>query len=406
MSRTGTARLAIFAAVFAALAPLAALAAAFTEGNLLVERLGDGSTTLSSAAFPIAILEVTTAGSLAQTISLPSSGSDRQTDAGTSTSHGFLNTYAGLVSVPGYDAAAGTGSVASSNTKVNSFLGVSGAVVERTLFPTSGSPLPFTGNSFRSSIATSGSTFYASGAGSSNTGGVWHYDGSAFTQLTSNTATAPTNVRNVEIYGNQLYFSSSSGTFLGISSLGTGLPTSLDQTATLRINIGAGANPYGFVMFDTTGDDVLDRAYVADDRGTNVAGGILRFDFDGTEWTQTGSAFRFNTTTGLLSGSTSGVVAIRGLAGVWDSVTSTATLFATTTETSNNRLISFDDTGSLSTSTPFTTLQQAGANYVFRGVDLTPVPEPSAFVPAVVGIAAAGFGIARRRTPRRPRRSA
>ncbi|MFM7244884.1 MAG: PEP-CTERM sorting domain-containing protein, partial [Planctomycetaceae bacterium] len=134
--------------------------------------------------------------------------------------------------------------------------------------------------------------------------------------------------------------------------------------------------------------------------------GISRFDFSGGSWTQTGSAFRFDTTNSLLTTGTAAsggiLVAIRGLSGSYDSATSTATLFATTTETSNNRLISFLDTGSLSTSTAFTTLQSAGANYAFRGVDLSPVavPEPSAIAIVGMGMAPAVLLALRRRNRR------
>jgi hypothetical protein len=153
-------------------------------------------------------------------------------------------------------------------------------------------------------------------------------------------------------------------------------------------------------MFDTNADNVLDRAYVADDRTNALTAGINRFDFSSGAWSRT-SAFRFDTTSGLLSSGTSGanIASIRGLAGTYDSLTSTASLFATTTEASNNRLISFADSGSLSTSTPFTTLGQAGNNQVFRGVDLSPVavPEPSTY--AIAAMATLGMAdlIRRRR---------
>jgi hypothetical protein len=388
----------------ASILPLAASAAPMTVGNLVVQRSGSGTGAVGSAAGPIAILEVTTSGSLAQTISFPTSGADQQTDSSSATSNGYINFYnpnlataTQRLSVPGYNSAAGTASVASTNTKVNSILDMSGATANRTLFPTTGSPLPFNSNNFRSSIATSGSTFYASGAGNSSLGGIWHFDGSAFTQV----STTVTNTRNVEIYGNQLFFSTGAGTTRGVYSVGTGLPTTSGQTAASVINMGGSAEAYGFVLFDTNNDNVLDRAYVADDRTTVTAGGINRFDFSGGSWTQTGSAFRFDTSSSLLTTGTAAVggslVSIRGLSGSYDAATSTATLFATTTETNNNRLISFLDTGSLSTSTAFTTLQSAGANYVFRGVDIVPVPEPSAIVIAGLGVALAGYASWKRR---------
>jgi len=366
-----------------------ASAASLSGGNLVVELL----TGTSGSATPINVVEYTTTGSTVQTIAFPSSGANQQTDSASATSNGYINTYNGYLSVPGQNLPVGTASAAASNTKVNSILDTSGSVVTRTLFPTSG-VMPFTGNNYRSSIATTGSTFYAAGTGSSNSGGIWYNDGTSFIQVSATGAGLVNNMRNVEIYNNQLYFSSSSGAFLGVSSLGTGLPTTAGQSATLQIDLGTGGSPYGFVMFDTNADNVLDRAYVADDRTNALTAGINRFDFSSGAWSRT-SAFRFDTTSGLLSSGTSGanIASIRGLAGTYDSLTSTASLFATTTEASNNRLISFADSGSLSTSTPFTTLGQAGNNQVFRGVDLVPVPEPTSL--ATLGCAAGLYAVLR-----------
>ena len=411
-----------FTAGFAALASIATLvapaapahAAGFSSGSLVVERIGDGSTTLSNASAAISVLEVTTSGSLSQTITLPSSGTTPQTDSGSASSNGYLNTYfsggVGYVSVPGLNLATGTVSAAGLNVKVNSTLDATGNVINRTLFPTGGPtgtpPSPFSGNNYRSSIATSGSTFYATGhsSGSPVTGGAWYFDGTAFTQVSSTATGQVTNLRNVEIYNNRLFFSPGSGTTRGVYSIGSGLPTTSGQTATSFINMGTSAEAYGFVLFDTNNDSTLDLAYVADDRTTVTAGGINRFDFSGGAWSQTGSAFRFDTSSSLLTTGTAAsggsLVSIRGLTGSYDAATSTATLFATTTQTSNNSLISFLDTGSLSTSTTFNTLQSAGTNYVFRGVDVSPVavPEPSTY--AIAAVATLGMANLMRRRRR------
>jgi hypothetical protein len=411
-----------FTAGFAALASIATLvapaapahAAGFSSGSLVVERIGDGSTPLSNASAAISVLEVTTSGSLSQTITLPSSGTTPQTDSGSASSNGYLNTYfsggVGYVSVPGLNLATGTVSAAGLNVKVNSTLDATGNVINRTLFPTGGPtgtpPSPFSGNNYRSSIATSGSTFYATGhsSGSPVTGGAWYFDGTAFTQVSSTATGQVTNLRNVEIYNNQLFFSTGSGTTRGVYSIGSGLPTTSGQTATSFINMGSVAEAYGFVLFDTNNDSTLDLAYVADDRTTVTAGGINRFDFSGGAWSQTGSAFRFDTSSSLLTTGTAAaggsLVSIRGLTGSYDAATSTATLFATTTGTMNNSLISFRDTGSLTTSTTFNTLQSAGTNFVFRGVDVSPVavPEPSTY--AIAAMATLGMANLMRRRRR------
>ena len=403
----GFAALASIATVVAPAAP--AHAAGFSSGSLVVERVGDGTAALSSAATQISVLEVTKLGSLTQTIILPSGTSNPQTDSGSATSDGYLNTYGGFVSVPGYNAAAGTASVASSNAKVNSLLGTSGTVVTRTLFPvggpsgtTPGTPAgvsPFSGNNYRSSIATSGSTFYGVGtsSGTPNTGGAWYFNGSAFTQVSSTATGQPTNLRVVDIFNNQLYATSAASTGYGIWAIGSGLPTTAANASTLAINTGTGS-AYGFVMFSTGGQGagVLDLAYIADDRTTS-GGGLEKWTYNGTSWTNSWSLLvGASGTSTLQSGTGVGFAGIRGLAGTYDSVLG-ASLYATTTETSNNRLISILDSGTATPST-YSTLQSAGTNFVFRGVDVSPVavPEPSTY--AIAAAATLGMaGLMRRR---------
>ena len=405
----GIAALASIATVVAPVAP--AHAAGFSSGSLVVEMVGTGTATLTSAATQISILEVTTAGSLTQTIILPSGTSDPQTDSGSASSDGYLNTYGGFVSVPGYNAALNTASVASSNAKVNSLLDATGSVATRTLFPvggpsgtTPGTPAgvsPFSGNNYRSSIATSGSTFYGVGtsSGSPSTGGAWYFNGSAFTQVSSTATGQPTNLRVVEIYNNQLYATSAASTGYGIWSIGSGLPTTAGTgtVATMAINTGTGG-AYGFAMFSTgsQGAGVLDLAYIADDRAV-AGGGLGKWTYNGTSWSNSWSLLvGASGTSTLQSGTGVGFAGIRGLAGTYDSVLG-ASLYATTTETSNNRLISIFDTGTTTPST-YTTLQSSGSNFAFRGVDLSPVsvPEPSTF--AIAAVATLGMaGLIRRR---------
>lgn len=364
---------------FALFTSTSANAVNLTVGNILVERLGNGTTALSNAATDIAVLEFTTSGSAIQTISFPSTGATQQTDSGSASSNGYLSSYNGFVAVTGNNSSAGTVSVAGLNTKVTSVLDNTGAVVNRTTYPTggpTGTPVsPFSGNNLRSAIATGSNTFYASGtaSGTPNTGGVWYSDGASFTQISSTATGQPTNLRNVEIFNNQLYVSSASGTFLGISKIGTGLSTTSGQTVSLEINMGTGASPYGFVMFDTNRDSLLDTAFIADDR-TAAGGGLQKWTFNGSAWVNSYS-LRFDAAAGSLSATaTTGFAGIRGLTGSYDDATG-FTLFATTTETSNNRIVSIVDNGT--NPGTYTTLASAGANNVFRGIDIVTVPEPS-----------------------------
>jgi MYXO-CTERM domain-containing protein len=368
-----------------------ALAGVFTAGNLLVSRYGDGTTTLSSAATAVAINEYTTAAgqsSAVQSIAFATSGANQFTDSGTATSDGYLNTYNGYVAIAGYNAATGTASVASSNTKVVQVLDSTGSVVNRAVFPTGGSagspPSPFSGNNIRSAIATSATNFYATGtsSGSPNTGGAWYSNSTNYTQVSSTASGQPTNMRMVGIFGGQLYASSGASTGNGVWAVGSGLTTSSGQTSTLVINAGSGASIYGFVMFDTNQDGSVDLAYLADDRSA-AGGGLQKWMLVGGTWTQSWS--RLVNATGTLSGTAgTGFVSIRGLTGTWDAVNG-AQLYATTTEANNNRLISIVDNGS--TPTLATNLASAGTNYVFRGVAFTPgaIPAPGAL--ALLGVA-------------------
>jgi hypothetical protein len=157
----------------------------------------------------------------------------------------------------------------------------------------------------------------------------------------------------------------------------------------LVINAGAGASTYGFVMFDTNNDSTLDLAYLADDR-TAAGGGLQKWTFNGSAWSNSW-ALLVNASNSLSATAGTGFAGLRGLTGSFSS--GTATLFATTTETSNNRLISIVDAGS--TPTTATGLASAGTNNVFRGVDIVTVPEPTSL--ASLGCAAALYAMHRRR---------
>jgi MYXO-CTERM domain-containing protein len=242
--------------------------------------------------------------------------------------------------------------------------------------------MPFSANNIRSAIATSATNFYATGTSTSFTGGAWYSNSTTYTQVSSPANGQPTNMRNVGIFGGQLYASSAASTGNGVWAVGSGLTTSAGQTSALVINAGSGASTYGFVMFDTNNDSTMDLAYLADDR-TATGGGLQKWVLSGSTWTQSWS--RLVNATGTLSGTAgSGFAGIRGLTGSWDAVNG-AQLYATTTESNNNRLISIVDNGSIPTTA--TNLASAGTNYVFRGVAFTPgaVPAPGAL--ALLGVA-------------------
>jgi predicted extracellular nuclease len=334
--------------------PAPASAAGFSSGDLVVVRVGDGGTALSSAATPVFLDEYTPAGTLVQSIALPTStaGANRRlTMSGTATSEGALalSVDGRYLTLGGYDADPGTTGVATTTTaavnRVAARVDGSGAIDASTAINDS-----FSGTNIRSAVTDDGSRFWAAG-GNGGVRLVALGSAGATTQINS---AAPTNVRVVGISGGQLYLSTGSGT-MGVYAVGSGLPTTGGQTPAL---VSAAPSPYGFVGLDRdSGVPGVDTLYVADDSGS-PNGGILKFSFDGTTWTARGSFRPAN------SGA-------RGLTG---SVTASGvTLFATTT-TSGGQLVKVDDTAAFNAtiSATSTVLATAATNTAIRGVAFAP----------------------------------
>src|SRR5262249_17175605 len=122
----------------------------------------------------------------------------------------------------------------------------------------------FNGFNIRSVASPDGLQFYASGSG----GGIQYALYGPGTPLTLNTP-FPVNTRVANIFDGQLYLSSASGTFLGVGTLGTGLPTTGSQTPSLLNGFPTAIGPSNYDFFFADANTL----YVADDR-TNGAGGI------------------------------------------------------------------------------------------------------------------------------------
>ncbi len=321
--------------------------AQITPGNLVVVRVGDGAAALTSAANAVFYEEYTPAGTLVQTMPLPTavSGSNRAiTNSGSATSEGFLSLSTDgryLVSV-GYDAAPGTASVVGTSSatvnRVIARVGIDGSIDTSTALGDA-----YSANNIRSATTNDGTQFWTAGT-ASTTGGIRHVAGLGATTSTQ-LSTTITNTRVVGLFGGQLYTSSATGTFLGLSTVGTGTPTTSGQTITLLPGFGAaGSSSYDYFFADAN------TLYVADDRN-NGNGGIQK-------WTLSAGTWSLQYT--LIPGTNLGC---RGLSGSVEA--GVATLYATTTETTLNRLVLVTDTGPAST---FSTVATAGVNQLFRGV--------------------------------------
>jgi len=381
------------AALFAVSA--AASAQVLLPGNLVVYQVGDGLAALTSAATPAALSQYTIAGvPVGSPIVLPSTGTGAFTNAGTSTSEGFIQLSGNgqFLYFAGYNVAAGTLAVA----------GTTGTVAPRSVgrvdslgnfVLSSLGTLAYSGGNPRSAYGTDGSNVWTGG---SNQGVQYHVMGSGTT--TGALSSSPTNVRVVSVINNQLYTSSASGTFQGVATVGTGLPTTTGQTTTLLPGFPTAAGPssYQYVGINSPTNpnsfNGIDTLYVADDRLVNGSGGIQRWTFDGALWNNTGTI----TPPDAVG---TGFVGLRGLTAAVAG--NTVSLYGTTTEASANRLVSVTDllSGQTGTFGTFVNLATAPANTVFRGVTFgpSPVPEPTSLLAVGAGTLLFGRWVRRRK---------
>jgi len=341
-----------FFAFFAAVVLAATSSSA--PADLAVVQVGDGSGALSNVATAAFVKQFANSGGAAyNAIALPTavSGADQPvTLSGTATSEGFLtkSVSGNYLTIGGYVATPGTTSVTSgTNNRVVGRIDLATGTVDSTTRLGDAASL---GN-IRSVVSNTGGEFWAVTSG----GGVRYL---TFGNTGATTSLNSINSRVVNISSGQLYTSSAAGTNFGVVTVGSGLPTSSGQSVALLPGFPAsGLSSYDYLFADAS------TLYVADDRSAASGGGIQKWALNSGTWS-------LQYTLALGTGSAGGA---RGLAGESDGLN--FVLYATTTESSANRLVSVVDTGAGSA---FSLLATAPANTAFRGVELfSPVPESS-----------------------------
>ncbi|MGI4740635.1 MAG: IPT/TIG domain-containing protein [Janthinobacterium lividum] len=374
MKNLYTARVLAFLGAAFLLGSVAAVAAPFTPGNLVVARVGDGSATLTSAATEVFLDEFTPSGTLVQTIALPTSvsGNSRNrilTASGNNSYElGLTRSADGhYLVLTGYSAAAGTPGVA--NSQANDITRVIGLVAaDGTVDTSTSTGEAFSTSSIRAAATVDGTSFYSVGG---NSGVQYQAFGSA---VTTQLNTAPSGIRSINVVNNKLYISANSGAYYGLSQVGTGLATTDGQAVTVLPGFPgttAGSSPNSFYFADLSdavpGADVV---YVADDRST--VGGIQKWSLVAGSW--------------VLNGTIASSAVVRGLSG---STSGPAVALAATS--ANNLFFLTDDTGYNVTPT-LTTLPTAiavaDANTAFRGMAFAPVaaaPTITSFTPTTGG---------------------
>ncbi len=325
----------------------------FTAGRLVVARVGTG-TTLSSAATALFLDEYTTTGTTGISFALPTTtvgNVNRVLGSGTATSDAQLNlsTDGQYLTMGGYDASAGTATVATtgSNNRVISRINNLGKV-ETTVLP--GTSF-YVNNNFRSVTTVDGSRYWTGGTGGTTGVATVVHQGNTTPTTAATVFNTITNIRTVAIYNGQLYYSTGSGTN-GVYSVGSGLPTTTStSTGTFLLT-----NPYAFYILNRGSNNF--NCYVV---AADATGPVYKFSSidNGATWTARGS---------IAAGAAAyGIVAqVNG---------STVDLFVTTTASSVSTIVKITDTAAFNATIAGTpsTIATAPTNTAFRGIAFAPV---------------------------------
>lgn len=318
----------------------------FTYGDLAVQRIGNGLSSLSSASAPDFIDQYTTNGSLVNTITIPFTGSNAFSVGGNVTSEGFLSlSMDGTKLVfAGYNTNSGIANVSTSQTTGTSpVLRAIGTVDYFGNFQLPVVMTNFSGSNIRSAVSDGNGNFWAA-----SPLGLDYFEIPAGSSLLWNT-----NARVAEIFNGALYCSSSSAKAVdGFGSLPTsspGLP--------VPVLPDPAASPYDFAI-----SPAGTLAYYADDNPTNLGGGIVRMTYSGGIWTSN-YTLATSTSPSITTGARALAVNFSGPNPV---------IYAITADV-QSRLIKIVDAGSNSAPA---TLATAAANTAFRGVKFIPIPAP------------------------------
>lgn len=345
----------------------------FTAGNLVVYRIGDGSSTLSTNADKVFLDEYTPSGVLVQSIQMPSTG-QKITMAGGIVDGGYLTLSANgkYLVVPGWNADLGTSlsSVTASNRSV-ALVDFNGLVNSINVV---------TGNPTLSPI---------NGAASNDGNNIWMIGGTEVEQILngSNTSNSVASLSSssfaVSIAGGGLYASTNINAS-PLVQIGSGLPTTAGQTFTNLPGIPSRTRPRQFAFADLSnsvpGNDVL---YLASQNPLSP-GGIQKYSLVNGSWVSNGQV-----------GTTA-----ESYAGLTISVTANGvTIFATrqggnSSGVKGGELVKLvDNTGynGTLTGTPTVLASVASADTKsFRGIAL--VPQPSLFTPGNIAVYRVGDG--------------
>jgi hypothetical protein len=331
--------------------------AAFTPGNLVIYRPGDGVNTLVGTGNEVFLDEYTPSGTLVQSIGMPTTanGANHQLIAGgTATAEGMLTRSedGAYLVLAGYGRDIGlSGSLAS--TSPAAVPRVIGLVDWATNIDTTTAltDLPAGSSSPRGVTSSNGTDLWLA----AQNNGVYHATrgSSSSTQLHDALITT----RYLNIFDGQLYLSGNTSSFK-LGTVGTGLPKTGGQSVNNLPNFPAtSGSPYGFFFADLNpGVAGVDTLYVAADD----TGALTKYSLVSGNWTSNGTVGVDNDyrgLTGVASGTTVTLYATRDNAGSADTLVS---------------LVDNSGYNGAFSGTP-TLVATAAPNTAFRGVALAPI---------------------------------
>jgi hypothetical protein len=314
-------------AVGATAAAASAAPASFTPGDVVVYRVGDGSSALSSAATAVFLDEYTPGGALVQSIPMPTSTSGAShalTASGSAGSEGLLSLSADsrYLIAPGYAAAVGTTKITSSASATTPRT-IGRVAADGTVDTSTALTDAADGNNVRSAASPDGTSLYVGGAA----GGARYATLGATTSVSLDAANGKgtyKNVRQVSVVDGQLYASADpTKAGLTIAPVGTGLPTTSGQTFQNLPFDSPPSDPYAFSLLTLGTGTAPDTLYEAD----STDGQVVKYGLVAGVWMKEGSV-SVPQVTGLTANDANGTVTLFATSAGSDSTTGTISSIA------------------------------------------------------------------------------
>lgn len=330
----------------------------FRAGNIVVYRIGDGTSVLNSSVSQVFLDEYTTSGVLVQSVALPVTG-QKLTLSGELLDAGLLNlsTDGKYLVVPGWDMSPGTSlSTITGNNRSIALVDFNGAVKSVTVITNNPNTVPI-----NSAISDNGTNLWLTGGGA--------VESLPAVSSTSTLITAVASSFNLNSTRGQL-FASTNINASPIIQVGTGLPTTAGQTTSTLPGLPLRTRPRQFAFADLdqaiAGPDVL---YLASQNPLSP-GGIQKYSLVNSTWVANGQV---GTTAESYTGLT---IKVSG---------NTVTIFATrqgnnTALIKGGELISLTDNSGYNATLSGTPVVIASVatpdTKALRGVALVPQPAP------------------------------